>query len=293
MLPKAFTSDYLRQLEMLRLNARRAFIGTRQGSHKSVKRGYGMEFSDYRRYELGDDPRYIDWSVYARNEKLFVKMYEEEQDLSVMLILDASTSMFMPKEDQKWQMARDIALSLAYISLLQQDRVSLVIPEIFYSPYYVGGAAIHRMNQDLTVLEMKSANNLLYGIQQAAVRTHIPGVAIFISDFLMPISEVEALCNILRAKNLDITAIQILGENDLRPFVAEQNLRVIDSESGEEVELTLAVHDRAMYQKHLNNHISGLRQYFSSAGISYAIAEVPLGLNHFIVNNLTKTALLQ
>ena len=69
MLPASFTNEFLRQLELLRLQGRRAFLGTRQGGHLSIKRGHGIEFSDYRNYELGDHPRYIDWGVYARSER--------------------------------------------------------------------------------------------------------------------------------------------------------------------------------------------------------------------------------
>ena len=85
---ETFTPAFLRQLELLRLRARRSYLGTRQGGHLSLKRGHGIEFSDYRKYELGDDPRHIDWSAYARSERLYIKRFREEQDLSVLLLLD-------------------------------------------------------------------------------------------------------------------------------------------------------------------------------------------------------------
>ena len=293
MLSATFSNDYLRQLELLKIRARRAYLGTRQGSHKSLKRGYGMEFSDYRHYELGDDPRYIDWSAYARNEKLFVKVFEEEQDLSVLLIIDASLSMLNPKDDRKWEMARDIAYSLAYIALLQQDRVSVAIPGIFYSPYYVGGGAIHHLSNDISRLKLETGNDIVSGVQRAAAKLHFPGVAVLISDFLMPFEEIEKACNILRAKNLDITAIQVLGENDLRPFTNEKTIKAVDSENGEEIEISLNQNARVEYDALLKEHNNNICQFFNEARISYALAEVPLGVRNFVINNLTKTALLQ
>ena len=93
MLPEVFTPAILRQLEMLKLSSRRAFLGQRQGAHLSLKRGQGVEFYDYRKYELGDNPRHIDWGLYGRSERIYVKRFREEQSLSVLVLLDSSPSM--------------------------------------------------------------------------------------------------------------------------------------------------------------------------------------------------------
>ena len=79
---------FLKQLELLKINSRRSFLGSRQGGHASIKRGHGIEFSDYRKYVPGDDPRHIDWNVYARTERVYVKRFQEEQDLSVFIFLE-------------------------------------------------------------------------------------------------------------------------------------------------------------------------------------------------------------
>ena len=102
-LPEAFTPEYLRQLELLRIRARRAFLGTKQGGHVSLKRGHGIEFSDFRQYQPGDDPRHIDWSVFARSERLYVKQFQEEQDLTVLLLIDSTASMVTPSNEKKWR----------------------------------------------------------------------------------------------------------------------------------------------------------------------------------------------
>ena len=78
-----FDSSYLAQLELLRLESRNKFLGSRQGGHLSLKKGHGIEFSDYWQYEIGDNPRYIDWKAYGRTDKLYVKQFQEEQDLLV------------------------------------------------------------------------------------------------------------------------------------------------------------------------------------------------------------------
>src|SRR5262245_21429064 len=116
MLPATFTPEFLRNLELFKIKARRAYLGNRQGGHISPKRGHGIEFSDFREYELGDNPRWIDWGVYARTDRLYVRRYQEEQNLSVLVVVDASHSMRTPPEDKKWESARDLALALSYVA---------------------------------------------------------------------------------------------------------------------------------------------------------------------------------
>lgn len=292
-LPPAFTPDFLRQLELLKLRARRAFLGTRQGGHQSPKRGHGIEFSDYRTYEPGDDPRHIDWSVYARNERLYVKVFQEEQDVSVLLIVDGSPSMLTPEQDRKWETARDIAIALSYVALLQQDRVMCAVPGVFTSPFYQGGAAVHRLGRELNALRFTGGHEVLRGVQQAAARMRFPGIAVLISDFLMPFSDVEAICNVLRAKNLDITAVQVLGANDLKPLEQHEHVLAIDSETGEQIELSLNAEARADYDDLLAEHNERLQTFFASAQIAYAHAAAADGVRNFVIHKLANTALLQ
>lgn len=295
MLPPVFTPEFMRQLELLRLRARRAFLGTRQGGHQSLKRGHGIEFSDYRNYEPGDDPRHIDWSIFARNERLYVKIFQEEQDVNVLLIIDASSSMLVPRQDKKWETARDIAIALAYIALLQQDRVTLSIPGVYHSPFYQGGGAVQRLGNDLQKLRIEggSEQELRRGVQQAVARVRFPGIAVFLSDFLMPFSEIEAIFNILRSKNLDITAIQVLGANDLRPLEDNGRVIAVDSESGQEVQLNLDDEDRTEYRRLLREHNDKLQSFFSGARIAYSLALAEEGVPDFVIQKLAKSALLQ
>jgi len=292
-LPPIFTPDFLRQLELLKLRSRRAFLGTRQGGHQSLKRGHGIEFSDFRNYEPGDDPRHIDWSLFARTERLYVKVFQEEQDINVLLLIDASASMLVPERDRKWETARDIALALAYVALLQQDRVTLSVPGIFHSPFYNGGAGVHRLAHDIAGLRLEGGENLLKGVQQAVARLRFPGIAVLLSDFLMPFDQVERLCNVLRAKNLDITAIQVLGANDIKPLEQQTHVLAVDSESGEEIELSLNDDARADYDDLLAEHNARLREYFASARIAYALAPAAEGARDFVIQKLAHTALMQ
>lgn len=291
--PSTFTTDYLRRLELLRIRSRRTFLGTRQGGHISLKRGHGMEFADYRAYDLGDDPRHIDWGLYGRTEKLYVKRFQEEQDLSVLLLVDGSASMHVPERDGKWAMARDVALSLGYISLMQQDRVTVSVPGVAMSPFYSGGSAFHSMSRFLYSTQSGDQKELVRGVQHAVSRLRFPGVAVIISDFLMPIEDIQSVGNTLRAKNLDILAVQILGPNDIAPFEELDYLIAVDSETGDEVELALTEDVREEYGVRLAEHNHLLREYLAEARIGYALGISNQPVPDFVVNELSKATLLQ
>src|SRR5918992_1640874 len=115
MLPEPFTAAFLAQLETLRLRTRKEFLGGHSGSYASPRRGTSLEFADYRRYAPGDDLRYLDWGIYARSDRLYVKVFHEEVDLFAYVFLDASASMAFPSRAEKFLPASHVALALSYI----------------------------------------------------------------------------------------------------------------------------------------------------------------------------------
>jgi uncharacterized protein (DUF58 family) len=125
MLSDPFTADFLNQLETLRLRTRKEFLGSHPGSYSSPRRGTSLEFSDYRRYAPGDDLRYLDWGIYARTDRLYIKVFREEVDLFAYVFIDASASMTFPSREAKFLPATHVALALAYVILANHDHVKL------------------------------------------------------------------------------------------------------------------------------------------------------------------------
>src|SRR5436190_12961043 len=123
MLPEPFNAQFLSQLETLRLRTRKEFLGGHSGSYSSPRRGTSLEFADYRRYSPGDDLRYLDWGIYARSDRLYVKVFREEVDLFAYVFLDASASMAFPSREEKYLSATHVALALAYVVLANHDHV--------------------------------------------------------------------------------------------------------------------------------------------------------------------------
>src|SRR5277367_1280553 len=124
-LPAEFNSDFLARLEQLRIKTRREYAGSGKGGHLSPRRGTSLEFNDFRHYGLGDDVRYIDWGLYCRTDKLYIKLFKEEEGLLSYIFLDASASMGLPDGDRKFDLSIVLALALAYVALTSGDRVMI------------------------------------------------------------------------------------------------------------------------------------------------------------------------
>lgn len=292
MLPESFTSNFVKQLELLRLRARRSFLGTRQGGHVSLRRGHGVEFSDYRKYELGDNPRHIDWGVYARSDRLYVKRFQEDSDLTVHLFLDASNSMLVPEGDRKWEVARDIALALTYIALMQHDRVIVSVPGYFRSPAYQGARAIHKAADQLAELELGRRFDFSAAFEREIAQVRFPGVVVLLSDFLVPADEWRPLLVALRGRNVDLTAVQVVGPGDLKPIQPGDELTLVDSETGRELEFSVTEEQVAEYNYRYREHGEEIVRLLNEQGVVRCVAETTQSLTTIMVDNLARTGLL-
>jgi len=296
MLPNSFTPSFLKQLELFTLRSRRAYLGTRQGGHLSPKRGHGIEFSDYRQYELGDNPRWIDWGVYARTERLYVRRYQEEENLSVLILLDTSASMTNPAADRKWERAKEIAVALGYVALISQDTVFAAPLGNSVVPSYYGPRAIHSLGKFLHEVGLARLQDKPISfpqeVQRAAARVRFPGMSIVISDFLMPLADIRSAINALLAKNLDVTAIQILGDSDFHPFQGMEEFHAIDSETGEEMEISSSGDSAYRYDHLLRTHTQNIQKYCASRGVRFSQLSGTEDLSKVLLSSLTKTGLL-
>lgn len=289
MLPKKLDDTALRNLGMLTLRSRRALLGITQGTHVSLKRGHGIEFSDYRKYEPGDNPRDIDWNLYARSDRMYVKTFNEEQNLAVYLIVDGSRSMRLPQTSEKWDFTASVALGLAYVALSQRDEVSIGV---------LGSKSLFRVRtlQSFAQLgtffshEAPGEPDLARDFRAFVSRTRAPGILVFISDFLFPQETLESIATVARSKNLDTTFIQVLSDFDRRPY--EYRLGdVVDGETAARASLTGRI-PREEFDRLLNEHISSVRATLISSSIrlvTQTSLEDPVA---FIGGNLQEVGLI-
>lgn len=295
-LPLLFTPYFLARLETLRVRTRRQFLGSRPGGHLSLRRGNGLEFADYRPYTWGDDPRYIDWKVYSRTDRLYIKLFQEEEDLYTYLFLDLSASMGYPASNNKYESARDVALALAYVVLANDDAVKLHLlgsggrqPA---TPFFRGRRRIFDLAAFLAPQHPTGRVETPTALAQHLQTLHRPGKAIWISDFLFPAPVYQAGLNLLRAANFDITVLQILGKEDMDPPLLPAGARMVDSESGETALVRFDASAKEEYQRRLELHNRTLRRSCHQTGVRHALYTTSEDVSTFVLRTLPTLGIL-
>jgi uncharacterized protein (DUF58 family) len=244
---------FLARLEPLTLVARRARAGQFQGERRSTKRGTSVEFADYRNYARGDDLRRVDWNIYARLERPYVKLFEEEEDLAVHLLLDGSTSMDWGEEDEnKWRYARRLAAGLGYVALGGGDRLTLSaahpLPAARLGPLRGRGHAL-RLLEWLEGLETEGVTDLNAAMRTYALTGGRAGLVVLLSDLLSPGGIAEGL-SALAARGHEVVVLHLLAPDEVDPPLGG-DLRLVDVETGKPEEVTIDGVVRDMYRERL------------------------------------------
>jgi len=296
MLPTLFTPQFLARLETLRIRARRRFLGNRPGGHLSLRRGVGLEFADYRHYTPGDDPRYIDWKLYARTDRLYIKLFQEEEELYTYLFLDLSASMAYPTRNDKYGTARDVVLALAYVVLASNDAVKVHAlnsgAKDYATPFFRGRQRLLDLASFLSAHQPAGRVDLPAALARHLQTIHRPGKAIWVSDFLFPATVYQAGLNLLRAANFDLAVIQVLGQDEVDPPLAPAGARMVDSESNETALVRFDAQAKQEYLHRLDHHNRGLRSVCHQTGVHYALFTTGQDLQQFMLSELPALGML-
>lgn len=285
--------SFLRQLEMLQLRSRRRFLGTRHGGNASLKRGHGIEFADYRRYELGDDPRHIDWGVYGRTDRLFVKQFQEEQDLTVFCLIDSTASMHYPVVDQKFKRASELALGMLYIALSQHERVHLTVPGHIALGPSTGPAFIHSLANALAESPEVMPELHAAGIEQFLMQIQYPGVCIYISDFCSPLEEIQRQLELLYTHNLDVILFRVTGEHDENPSLSSSRAIFVDSETNQELNLEWSPSMLREYRFRYQEHEQHIRKLVTKYQMRYFVLASATSVIDFFCHELPNAGVLR
>lgn len=234
-----FDEEMQRRLEVLALVARRIYRGRQRAERRTRKTGAGIEFADHREYAPGDDFRYLDLNVYQRTGRLLIRLFEEEEDLSVYVIVDTSRSMEMG-DPPKLDYAKRIAAALSYVALANLDRVSVLgfsdQMETRLAPTR-GKNRIFKVFEFLRPLEASGETDLKTALRTFAAQNKRRGVAILISDLYDPKSFEDGI-NQLRYAKFDPYVLHIIDPADARPPL-HGDVRLVDHETGETREVTV------------------------------------------------------
>lgn len=297
------TPELLRRLEQFQLLAARRAKSSARGERRSKARGQSVEFADHRNYSHGDDFRYLDWNLYGRLDRLFVKLYEEERELPVRLFLDASESMTFG-EPRKFDFARQIAAAIGYVALCGFDRVSVIpFPEL--SAGTVDANAENRMAEfaargalravrgkkssmeffrNINALTAGGAADFNQALRRGALEAKQSGVAVVISDFLDPAGYEPGLTALI-GRGFQVNAVQILAPEELAPSTYG-DLRLVDSETGGLQEVTFGKFRLKAYQQTVQNYVQRLREFCTPRGIRFFMVGSDTNLEELLLKQL-------
>src|SRR5438477_1560787 len=256
-------ADFLARLEQLELVSRKIFLGRLKGERRSKRKGQSVEFADYRNYVVGDDLRFLDWNLFARLDRLFIRLFMEEEDLHFYILLDNSLSMDFGTPS-KLHYARQLAAALGFIGLVNMDRVVI---EAFNDrltqsmPAVRGRRSLWRMMDFLQKIEPAGPSDLRKALRTFSLKSSGKGIVVLLSD-LMDKGGYEEALRYLVARQMDIYVIQILSQEEIEPEIVG-DLRLVDIEDEDIAEITVSAPLLKRYKKNLAAYQAGIHDFCS------------------------------
>lgn len=283
----------LAQLERLELVSRKIFRGRMKGERRSKRKGQSVEFSDFRNYVPGDDLRFIDWNLYARLEKLFLKMFLEEEDLHFYALIDASRSMDFGTPT-KLEFAKQLAASLGFIGLCRADRVkieTLGSSRRAPGPTLRGRKSLWQMVEYLEGIQPDESISLAQGVKDFCLRNSGKGILVLITD-LMDKRGYETALRTLVAQSMDVYVIHTLSPEELDPDV-KGDLKLIDCEDQDIAEITVSRPLMERYKRTLASFLDGTREFCTRRGMSYLMTSTDTPVETLVANYLRRRGLVR
>ncbi|HXX65942.1 MAG TPA: DUF58 domain-containing protein [Polyangiaceae bacterium] len=299
-----FDDDFQRKLEYLALVSRRVFSGRLRAERRTKKSGSGVEFADHRDYQPGDDFRSLDWNVYQRFEKLLVRLYEEEEDLAIYFILDASSSMQFggpssgtstrESGGRKMAYAKKVVAALAYVALANLDRVSIVTTNdrvMDRMPETRGKARIFKALRFLRDVRPEGVTDLEDAMKMFVAQNKRRGLAVLVSDLYDP-RGFERGINVLRYNKFDPFVVHVVDAAEARPKLRGDVL-VYDCETGEEREVTVTAKVLERYAQAYAEHLAEVERFCATRQVQYAAADVAIPFEELILRVLRRGGFLR
>ncbi len=285
--------DLLARLERLELVSRKIFRGRMKGERRSRRKGQSVEFADFRNYVAGDDLRFIDWNTYARLDRLFLKLFMEEEDLHFYALVDASASMDFGTPT-KLEYARQLAAALGFVGLVRGDRVKIeTLGQAPFdpAPVFRGRRSLWRMLDQVATFEPGQTASLAEGVKSFCMRNSGKGIVILISD-LMDKGGYEGALRYLLAQDMDIYVVQVLSAEELDPEL-QGDLRLVDCEDGDQAEVTVSPLVMKRYKDTLAAFVSGAKDFCSRRGMTYLLAKNEVPVEDLVLGYLRQRGLVR
>jgi uncharacterized protein (DUF58 family) len=285
--------QFLARLEQLELVSRKIFLGRMKGERRSKRKGQSVEFADYRNYVVGDDLRFLDWNLYARLDRLFLRLFMEEEDLHFYVLIDNSLSMEFGTPT-KLHFAKQIAAALGFIGLVNLDRVMI---EAFNNrltqsmPGLRGRRSLWRMLDFLQKIEPAGPSDLKKSLRAFSIKCSGKGIVVLLSDFMDKNGYEEAL-RYLVARQLDIYVIQILSQEEIDPEIVG-DLKLVDVEDDDVAEITVSGPLLKRYKQNLAAFRAGIHEFCSRRGVTYLFTSNQVPFDRLVLSYLRQRGLVR
>ncbi len=308
-------SGLIAKISRLDLTSRKIFAGKLKGERRSKKRGESVEFADHRPYVSGDDLRHIDWNIFGRLDRLFLKLFLEEEDLSLHIVIDASESMDCG-EPSKFLYAQRFAMALGYIGLVNLNRVAVTVlggaietgngeapggstprsdPGSPASLHTIRDLRGRRRTQDLArfLCSLRPAGGTDFGEQarRIALARRGRGVMVVVSDFFMKEGYADGL-RLLVGRGYDLFVVQCLSPQEVEPDIGG-DLRLVDVEDGDRAEVTISAPLLKKYKKNLGAYCGGLREFCSRREITALTVRTDTPVDVLLLDYLRRRGLVR
>lgn len=285
--------EFLARLERLELVSRKIFRGRMKGERRSPRKGQSVEFADFRSYVPGDDLRFIDWNTYARLDRLFLKMFLEEEDLHLYLLVDASRSMDFG-DPTKLEYAKRVAAALGFIGLIRSDRVKIETigqPARHAGPVLRGRKSLWRMLDLLAQIEPAGGTDLAAGTRNFCLRNSGKGIVVLISDLMDKHGFDEGL-RYLTAQQMDAYVIHVLSSEELNPEL-KGDLQLVDCEDNDKADITISAPLLKRYQQTLDAFVGSARDFCNRRGMVYLLASNQMPFDQLVTGYLRQRGLVR
>jgi uncharacterized protein (DUF58 family) len=285
--------EFLARLDALDVISRKIFQGKMQGERRSKRRGQSVEFADHRPYAVGDDLRFVDWNTYARLEQLFIKLFIEEQDLSVRIVLDASASAGLGEPSKDLAMKK-LASALGYVALVNNNRLTLSTlgqGVVDQTESLRGRPRTGPMAELLLASRCQGPTDFTKACRQLQAMRSGSGVMVIISDFLFKEGYSDGLRRLL-TPSYDLYIIQVLSPQELDPPLTG-DLKLLDVEDGDWAEITVSPALIKFYKRNLAAYCQELKEFCTKRGATYVLANSADSIESLMLSHLRRRGLLR
>jgi len=284
---------FMARLDSLDVLSRKILQGKLQGERRSKRRGQSVEFADHRPYVVGDDLRFVDWNIYGRLDQLFLKLFLEEQDLTIHILADASASMSMG-DPAKALFMKKLTAALGYVSLVNNNRLTV---SLFGDGLRVqlanmrGRSYLSQMAELLLTTDCDGFSDFEKACRDAAASRIGSGITIIVSDFLFKQGYETALRRLIGTR-YDLYVIQVLSPQEMAPELAS-DLRLLDIEDGDVAEITVSSALLKYYKRNLAAYCTELSDFCTRRGAVYVRTNSADSVELLVLNYLRRIRLLR